>query len=183
MMRAFAFAVLAGLVGSAFAIEPRRDDFAYQAPIELSEPGSIYRAPLTAHVYQGVTRGDLGDLRVYNAADEAVAHGLTRPSIEPGKRLIELPSLLCRSRPAANRMTFRFSLPPGMVARLSRSRPGRQSRESALPTSLMRVSRKTRSLHSRSVGTKRFLKTSSSALSSLSQAMTLKLGARSGRAQ
>lgn len=91
MMRAFAFAVLAGLVGSAFAIEPRRDDFAYQAPIELSEPGSIYRAPLTAHVYQGVTRGDLGDLRVYNAADEAVAHGLTRPSIEPGKRLIELP--------------------------------------------------------------------------------------------
>lgn len=91
MMRVFAFAGLAGLAASAFAVEPQRDHFAYQAPIELSAPGGVYRAPLSAHVYQGATRGDLGDLRVYNAAGEVVAHGLIRPSIAAEKRLIELP--------------------------------------------------------------------------------------------
>lgn len=91
MMRFALWTILVGLAGSVLADEPRRDDFAYEALIELKEPGSVYRAPLIVEVYKGLTREDLGDLRVYNAAGEVVAHGLTRPSAEPGKALIDLP--------------------------------------------------------------------------------------------
>lgn len=84
-------ALLLGLAGSARADEPQRDDFAYQVPIEITEPGSVYRAPLTVHVYQGVTRQDLGDLRVYNGAGEVVPHGIMRPDAEPAKNITALP--------------------------------------------------------------------------------------------
>lgn len=92
MKRSTALSIIfIGLAGSVLADEPRREDFAYEAPIALSEPGGVYRAPLTAHVYRGVTREDLGDLRVYNKVGEIVPHGISRPGAAPGKKLTELP--------------------------------------------------------------------------------------------
>jgi hypothetical protein len=64
---------------AAGAVEPQRADFAYEAPIALEGAGSVFRVPLTSDVYRAVTRTDLGDMRVFNAAGEVVPHGLTRP--------------------------------------------------------------------------------------------------------
>jgi hypothetical protein len=64
---------------SAGAAEPQHQDFAYEAPIGLEAKGSVFRVPLTLDVYRAVTRTDLGDMRVFNAAGEVVPHGLTRP--------------------------------------------------------------------------------------------------------
>lgn len=73
------------------AAEPARTEFAYELPIAIEQPGSVYRAPLTTDVYRGVTRSDLADMRVFNAANEIVPHGLTRADVEPAKTLATLP--------------------------------------------------------------------------------------------
>jgi len=70
---------------------PTRDEFAYEAQISLKEPASLYRVPLTANVYQRVTRADLGDIRVFNAAGEIVPHGLNRPTVDPKRNIVNLP--------------------------------------------------------------------------------------------
>lgn len=83
--------VLVGSTGIAAPADPRPDEFAYEAPVTLQSDASVYRAPLTAAVYEGVTRSDLGDLRVYNGAGEIAPHGLTRPATEPSKTTMPLP--------------------------------------------------------------------------------------------
>lgn len=75
----------------AAADQPARTEFAYQAPIAIEQPGRVYRAPLTVDVYRGVTRQDLGDMRVFNAAGEVVPHGLVRSDLDAAKRLNALP--------------------------------------------------------------------------------------------
>ncbi len=45
----------------------QRDDFAYGMELSVSGNNSIYGLILPAEVYQGCTRADLGDLRVFNA--------------------------------------------------------------------------------------------------------------------
>lgn len=50
------------------------NDFAFGIPLELEAGGSIYEFKLPRDVYEGVTRADLGDLRVFNGADEVVPH-------------------------------------------------------------------------------------------------------------
>ena len=53
-------------------------DFARGAGIRV-EGGSLFRVPLTDDVYDTVVRADLGDIRVLNAAGDAVPHTLRRP--------------------------------------------------------------------------------------------------------
>jgi hypothetical protein len=54
-------------------------DFARGAEIR-AEGGSLFRILLPDDVYETVTRTDLGDIRVLNAAGDAVPHALRRPS-------------------------------------------------------------------------------------------------------
>ena len=60
--------------------EPTRpSDFAYAAGIVTQGEGAVYRLELTPEVYLGLTRADLGDLRVFNAAGQPVPQALILP--------------------------------------------------------------------------------------------------------
>jgi hypothetical protein len=68
------------------------DDFAYGARIEVEGEAPVYELELPASVYQGVTRSDLGDLRVFNGAGEAVPAVLrTAAAGSLGARIVALP--------------------------------------------------------------------------------------------
>jgi len=84
-----AIALFVCSIGIALA-EPSREEFGYEAPIAVKGTTSVYRAPLTASVYQGVARTDLGDMRVFNASGEIVPHGLARAAAEAAKRMVAL---------------------------------------------------------------------------------------------
>ena len=51
-------------------------DFAFGFRVESSGQGPIWELTLPEAVYHGITRADLGDLRVFNAADAVVPHAL-----------------------------------------------------------------------------------------------------------
>ena len=51
-------------------------DFAFAVPLEIDGREALYEVELPASVYQGVTRRDLGDLRVFNADGEQVPFAL-----------------------------------------------------------------------------------------------------------
>jgi hypothetical protein len=51
-------------------------DYAYGLKIEASGSEALYDVTLPPSVYQGVTRRDLGDVRVFNSAGEVVPHAL-----------------------------------------------------------------------------------------------------------
>lgn len=71
----------AGTVLLAQASEPpTRDDFAHGASIVTATDSAVYRLTLNQAVYQGATRVDLGDLRVFNAAGEVVPHAFAMPA-------------------------------------------------------------------------------------------------------
>lgn len=61
------------------AQSPEPGDFAYGLRLHVSGGDPIYRVSLPTAVYRGVTRTDLGDLRVFNAAGRAVPHRVRRP--------------------------------------------------------------------------------------------------------
>lgn len=62
-------------VASTFAVAAEKPaDFAYGLKIEASGSEALYDVSLPPAVYQGVTRRDLGDVRVFNAAGEVVPH-------------------------------------------------------------------------------------------------------------
>ena len=72
------------LAPAAAAGDPvRPSDFAYAAGILLHGEGAVYRLVLTPEVYDGLTRPDLGDLRVFNAAGQPVPQALIMPSPAP----------------------------------------------------------------------------------------------------
>ncbi len=54
--------------------QPKPNDFAFGITLELEAGGSIYEVKLPHEVYEGVTRADLGDLRVFNGAGEVVPY-------------------------------------------------------------------------------------------------------------
>ncbi len=60
------------LQGAAVAEVP--GDFAFAIPLASSGPAALFRIDLPQAVYEGVSRADLGDLRVFNAAGEPVPH-------------------------------------------------------------------------------------------------------------
>ena len=66
---------------SAFGAE-RPEDFAYGMPIHADAQDALYELEIPAAVYRGVTRTDLGDVRVFNGQGEVVPHAL-RPQAAP----------------------------------------------------------------------------------------------------
>lgn len=72
---------LVGLLGSGLALgaTPTLQDFAYGLRVEATATGPIWELTLPEAVYRGVTRGDLADLRVFNAAGQIVPHALHLP--------------------------------------------------------------------------------------------------------
>jgi hypothetical protein len=86
MSRAW-LAALAGCVGigAALAAAPAPRDFAFGFHAEGGGAGPIWELTLPEAVYRSVTRADLGDLRVFNAAGEVVPHALRLPEAAAGE--------------------------------------------------------------------------------------------------
>jgi hypothetical protein len=61
------------------AAEPVAEMFAYGSKLEATGQQAFYQLELPLEVYQTVTRRDLGDLRVFNAAGQMVPHALRHP--------------------------------------------------------------------------------------------------------
>jgi len=75
-------AVLTGLLlcwAPVHAAEPTSEMFAFGTRLEVSGQQAFYQLELPLDVYRTVTRRDLGDLRVFNAAGQMVPHILRRP--------------------------------------------------------------------------------------------------------
>jgi Protein of unknown function (DUF3999) len=72
-----AWLILAGI--SVNAAEPAADMFAYGLKLEVEGQHAFYQLELPLEVYQSVTRRDLGDIRLFNAAGQVVPHVLRRP--------------------------------------------------------------------------------------------------------
>lgn len=64
---------------TAMAAEPAPEMFAFGAELHVTGKQAFYQMELPLDVYQAVTRRDLGDLRVFNAAGQVVPHTLRRP--------------------------------------------------------------------------------------------------------
>jgi hypothetical protein len=69
-----AFLMLACPLAAGADTSLKPNDFAYGIPIQTDGQSSVYEAPLPADVYGGVTRPDLGDLRVFDADGNVVPH-------------------------------------------------------------------------------------------------------------
>lgn len=68
--------VLLLLASSTAKAQTAPSDFAFGSELTLDGSGPIYRVPVPPDVYRSATRTDLGDLRVFNAADEPVPHAV-----------------------------------------------------------------------------------------------------------
>jgi hypothetical protein len=55
------------------------DVFAQRFALQLQDGAAVYSVPLSASVYEVSRRGDLGDVRVFNGAGEAVPYALDAP--------------------------------------------------------------------------------------------------------
>ena len=76
--------VLLGMLAAFSAgAQERPDDFAYSVPLQLSGDGGLYQLDVPQPVYEGVTRVDLADVRVFNGRGEIVPHAL-KPRSAPG---------------------------------------------------------------------------------------------------
>jgi hypothetical protein len=69
--------LLALLLAPALSLAAEQpQDFAFGLPVEVDGSEALYEVDIPASVYQGVTRADLGDLRVFNADGEPVPFAL-----------------------------------------------------------------------------------------------------------
>ena len=68
--------VFIGFILATFGVQAveKPADYAYGLKIEASGSEALYDVTLPPSVYQGVTRRDLGDVRVFNGAGEVVPH-------------------------------------------------------------------------------------------------------------
>ena len=82
MKRFAALMLLAQSVIAGAAERPR--DFAYGIAIHADGQDALCEIELPAAVYRGVTRGDLGDLRVFNGQGEVVPHAF-KPAVTSSK--------------------------------------------------------------------------------------------------
>jgi hypothetical protein len=57
---------------------PKPQDFAYALPLQFEDQDALYQTTLPLSVYQYTVRGDLGDMRVFNAQGEVVPHMLVQ---------------------------------------------------------------------------------------------------------
>ncbi|MBN8456196.1 MAG: DUF3999 family protein, partial [Candidatus Accumulibacter sp.] len=67
------------LLWSLLALAESPGDFAFGMRLQPDGPQPLVRVDLPAAVHAGVSRADLGDLRVFNAAGEAVPHAWLPP--------------------------------------------------------------------------------------------------------
>ena len=74
------FAIFLLLMEGVSGASERPQDFSYGMAIEADSKGALYEIEIPAAVYRGVTRGDLGDLRVFNGQGEVVPHAF-RPRL------------------------------------------------------------------------------------------------------
>lgn len=56
-------------------------DFAWGIALKSAEPSPFYQLPLPMSVYSGVTRADLGDLRLFNGKGHLLPHDLRLPPL------------------------------------------------------------------------------------------------------
>lgn len=77
-----AILLLFAVAGPAFADQPQPDDFAYGMFLKTDGGEALYETILTLPVYRSVTRGDLGDLCVFNGQREVVPFAIIRPPLE-----------------------------------------------------------------------------------------------------
>ena len=100
MRRATALAVL---LIPAPVVAQTLTDFARGVDIRTHAASSIYRVALPDDVYATVTRADLGDLRVFNAAGETVPHTLRQaPAPDPAaEAYVAVPSFPISERTVA----------------------------------------------------------------------------------
>ncbi len=77
-----AFFVLIASAVPVFAGDPAPNDFAYGMRLVTADGEALYEAAVPPEVYRGVTRADLGDLRVFNGRNEVVPFAVIRPSLE-----------------------------------------------------------------------------------------------------
>jgi hypothetical protein len=92
MKRIVALAFMGSVAVATFAAETP-DDFAYAMPIAAEAGEALYQVELPPALYRGVTRADLGDLRVFNAKGEVVPHAIrqrARPEAAPAG-VVDLP--------------------------------------------------------------------------------------------
>jgi uncharacterized protein DUF3999 len=75
--------LLSIVAGSAYARSLQPDDFAFGMELKLEGENALYDVALPPAVYRSMTRADLGDLRVFNGADEVVPHILRLPVLPP----------------------------------------------------------------------------------------------------
>ncbi len=74
-MKSLIIMILISLSSGIMAAE-QPTDFAYGAALEADGSEALYEVILPAALYRGVARSDLGDVRVFNGADEIVPYAL-----------------------------------------------------------------------------------------------------------
>jgi hypothetical protein len=79
----FAAAALVLSVHPASAAPFRAQDYAFTATLDIDGPGPVYATRLPVEVYRSVTRADLSDVCIVNAAGELVPFAVRRP--EPAR--------------------------------------------------------------------------------------------------
>jgi hypothetical protein len=75
--------LLLAAFATAAAAQEKPSEHPYRAPLALDASASHYRFTVPASAYRGASRRDLGDLRVFNAAGEAVPHAFAPREAEP----------------------------------------------------------------------------------------------------
>ena len=79
-----ALIILLALAQGAAPAAERPEDFAYGIAIQAGAQSALYEIEIPLAVYRGVTRSDLGDLRIFNGAGETVPHALKpREALHP----------------------------------------------------------------------------------------------------
>ena len=76
-----ALMLLAQSVAAVAAERPQ--DFAYGIEVHADVQDALYEIELPAAVYRGVTRSDLGDIRVFNAQGEVVPYAFKPRALVP----------------------------------------------------------------------------------------------------
>ena len=85
--------ILLLLLQGAAAGAERPQDFAFAVAIQADGQDALYEIEIPAALYRSVTRGDLGDLRVFNGNGEVVPHALRArvASVEQARAPVRLP--------------------------------------------------------------------------------------------
>jgi hypothetical protein len=95
-------ALTTGLLAAAALAAPAPQDFAHGLLVADAPGAPVQQLVLPEQVYQGVTRPDLGDLRVFNAGDVVVPHALCTAPVATAPTIDELPlPVFALQRPGA----------------------------------------------------------------------------------